>query len=135
MKISLVQPLPHQRAIELSVGLLLSGSALLMSVLPMRWLPHCGFAAWAHLPCPSCGTSRSLHLAMEGDWFNAFMMQPLFFTFSGIFAVWLLYALLAAFFKWPSIRIQLESKAEILGALFWAAVLIAANWSYLLFTQ
>lgn len=72
---------------------------------------------------------------MEGDWFNAFMMQPLFFTFSGIFSVWLLYALLAAFFKWPSIRIQLEGKIEVLGVLLLAIVLVSVNWAYLLFTQ
>lgn len=135
MKINFVQPLWHQRVIELGVGLLLCVSAILMMLLPINLIPQCGFASRTGLPCLSCGTTRCLDYLARGDLANAFMMQPLFFVFAGFFAVWLLYTLLATAFKWPALRLRLESRREVSGALVLAALLILVNWTYLLFTQ
>ncbi len=36
----------------------------------------CFFKEVTHLPCPSCGTTRSLILLLRGDFLNAFMINP-----------------------------------------------------------
>lgn len=125
----------HQRAIELAVGLLLSVSALLMSLLPIRLLPHCGFATRTGLPCPSCGTTRCLDYVAQGNLAQAFFMQPLFCIFAGCFSVWLIYTFMATAFKWPSLRIRLENRRDVIGVLLLATLLFLINWTYLILTQ
>lgn len=47
----------------------------LISFSPLRW--RCPVAAVAHVPCPTCGMTRALMLALHGDFAAATAMHPL----------------------------------------------------------
>ena len=132
MKALIEKPPPLRKSLGVAFGLILSLTALLLLLLPPGWAPRCGLASWAGVPCPSCGVTRSLHLLAEGNLGGAFMTQPLFFIFSAAFTGWFFYTLAALAFKWPSVRIKLESRNEKLALLLLVGILISTNWIYLM---
>lgn len=38
--------------------------------------PGCAFKAITHLPCPSCGYTRSIQLVKAGDWHESLLHNP-----------------------------------------------------------
>ena len=117
----------------LALSLLLGGVALLQVVVPARWAFRCQLHSWTGLPCPSCGTTRCLQLALRGDITGAWEMQPLAFCLASILGIWVVYSILATLFKWPVLYIHFEHRSEWYLAFACATALFAANWAYLIF--
>jgi Protein of unknown function (DUF2752) len=102
-------------------------------VLPVQEiLPPCPFRAVTGIPCPSCGTTRSLvHLA-HGDIAGSLILNPLF-SLAMITALFLLFAR-AARLPFNRSRITLtHTRRE--GTLLRAGMagIFLANWCYLIF--
>jgi hypothetical protein len=53
---------------------LLVGSFLLMVFAP---LPICPTRNWLHIPCPGCGATRAIFMALRGDLHGSFHIHPL----------------------------------------------------------
>jgi len=94
----------------------------------------CPFRAVTGLPCPTCGMVRTTHLIFQGRLREALAVNP----FDALFLVG---AIPAALGLWAanrlrgiSLRIEL-SRRERLAAWVTLAVLVAANWAYVLATQ
>lgn len=59
-------------------------------------VPFCAFKFTTGYPCPSCGTTRSLLLILDGKWLEALWLNPMGFlgvTALVLIPIWLLYDL------------------------------------------
>ncbi len=123
---------------QVEFGLIYGGIALLAlwaarSFPVLSFLPSCAFKGLFGIPCPTCGSTRSVvHLA-HGDLFAALAMNPLM-TLCFIAAVtFFLYSLITLFFDLPRIGLILSTRegtavrAGFIG-------LVLAQWVYLAFT-
>lgn len=117
------------------VLLALAGGALAVN-LAMRWklpLPFCGLRELTGIPCPACGSTRSLLAWTHLEPINAFLFNPLFFLIClGVIA----WALLRAMERITgrSLLSRWEGFIERLPALRIALGLLVANWVYLYLT-
>lgn len=120
---------------QIEFGILYGGIALLAlcaaRFLPvMALLPSCSFKGLTGLPCPACGSTRSIvHLA-HGELLSSLAMNPL--ASIGIIGavLFLLYSVLTLAFDKPRFCMALterEKNAVRAGVI----VLVLANWSYL----
>ncbi len=129
---------PVQKTYGLVSLLLLGGYAYLLYELTTgRHHPEqtvCLFKTVTGVACPSCGTTRGLMFLLQGDWWQATLMNPL---------AWLLAAgmiLLPAWFLWDGIRrttsfyhfyLRTEQMLRRHKPLaFLLAVLITCNWCW-----
>ncbi len=94
--------------------------------------PSCAFKMLTGIPCPTCGSTRSMvHLA-NGDISAAFMMNPLI-TMSFLMSIlFFLYGIVALLLKLPRIKFLLTKK-EGLAVRFCAFALLIIQWVYLYF--
>ena len=117
---------------------MLLGLGLLAAIanLAMRWqvpLPFCALRKLTGIPCPACGSTRSLLAWTHLDPVAAFLFNPLFFLACAGVAVWAtawLYERISArpvLARWKSIAQQLPVLRVVLG-------LAAINWVYLCLT-
>jgi hypothetical protein len=122
---------------QVEFGLIYGGIALLAlwvarSFPVLSFFPPCAFKAFFGVPCPSCGSTRSVvHLA-NGDLFAALAMNPLI-TLCFIAAIFFfLYSLITLSFDLPRIGLILSTRegtavrAGLIG-------LVLAQWVYLAF--
>ncbi|MBN1866726.1 DUF2752 domain-containing protein [Candidatus Sumerlaeota bacterium] len=104
-----------------------------------RFLPAEGIGmsiCWFHgltgIPCPSCGSTRSLIALAHGQWGEAAAWNPLaslFFVGMGFYVVYSAFTLLL---RRPRLRLQFTSARERLAL---AAILVLAvtiDWIYLI---
>jgi hypothetical protein len=49
--------------------------------------PFCPMRRTLHVPCPACGLTRAVRLAMEGDFAAATAMHPLWFVVAPLVAI------------------------------------------------
>jgi len=114
-------------------GLALLGLGVAGSFPVLSFLPPCTFKGLFGIPCPTCGSTRSVvHLA-HGDLFAALAMNPLI-TLCFIAAVlFFLYNLVAFVFELPRINLILSTR-EGIAVRAGLVGLVLAQWVYLAFT-
>lgn len=81
-------------------------------------------------PCPLCGGTRSLKLLMAGDWPAALAMNPMVTLVISAFSVWLVYAALVLWRRWPRLRVTEWTTRSVRWATALAVLLVCANWAY-----
>jgi len=122
---------------QIEFGIIYGGIALLVlcaaRFLPvLEFLPSCAFKGFTGMPCPACGSTRSIvHLA-HGEFFSSLAMNPLASIGSIGIVFFFLYSVLTLAFDKPRLGIGLterEKNAVRVGV----ALLVLANWSYLVF--
>ncbi len=105
------------------------GAVLLLPVLSIA--PSCVFRTLTGLPCPTCGSTRSMVCLVHGDLSGALMMNPLT-TLTLIAAVlFFLYSLFTLVFGLPRASLVL-TKGEGNAVRFGAVIILIAQWIYLL---
>ena len=118
-------------AMLLGLGLLAAAANL-----AMRWqvpLPFCALRKLTGIPCPACGSTRSLLAWTHLDPVAAFLFNPLFFLACAGVAVWAaawLYERISArpvLARWKNVTQQLPVLRVVLS-------LTAINWVYLCLT-
>ncbi|HAS55616.1 MAG: hypothetical protein A2X56_14025 [Nitrospirae bacterium GWC2_57_13] len=120
---------------QIDFGLLYGGIVLLgllaVRFLPVaRFLPSCYFRSFLGIPCPSCGTTRSIVSLVRGDVLGSLVMNPLAAVVIHIALLWFGYSVLAALFVLPRPSLLLTEKEK--NAVRLGAVMLAlANWAYL----
>ena len=109
------------------VGLALAGHWAVRLGWP---LPFCALRKFTGLPCPACGSTRSLLAWTEGDPGGALFFNPLCFAACLAVALWA--------FAWCLQRVTgrpflTRSEATVRGWLTWKVMAVAAvaNWLYL----
>ncbi len=122
---------------QIEFGIIYGGIALLVLLigrfLPVLALaPACAFRTLPDLPCPTCGSTRSLVHLSHGDIVSAFGMNPL--TAACILAavLYLVYSFLTLVCGLPRICIALAEKEKDRMRVF-AVLILLLNWVYLLF--
>ena len=135
MKLCISPCVPLNKNTTLKVLLLLSPIIIFQLFVAEKWALHCRFADWTGLPCPSCGTTRSLQLLLEGHLAAAWQMQPLAFCTVTLLGALFIYSILGSIFKWPGLRIVLSGQRERWAALLLAATAVFGNWVYLIFNR
>ena len=60
-------------------------------------LPLCWFHSLTHLPCPACGTTRSVWAIVHGQWAHGWQLNPLGFMVCGLGLMFLAGPLLPRF--------------------------------------
>ncbi len=122
---------------QIEFGIIYGGIAFL-ALLAGRFLPvlalapSCALRTLTGLPCPTCGSTRSLVHLSHGDVVSAFAMNPL--TTAALLAavIYLLYSVTALTFNLPRVAFALTEKEKDLVRAS-AVLLLLLNWVYLLF--
>lgn len=107
-------------------------AAALVALFGLDRLPFtvCTFKALTGLPCPSCGSTRTLACLVHGDVAAAFAMNPL--AAAGVFAV-AVWALIDLALARNGRALSVELRPDVLRPARVAALLaIAVNWAYLI---
>ncbi len=123
---------------QIEFGVIYGGIALgalcVVRLLPVfSFAPSCVFKGLTGLPCPTCGSTRSVIHLVHGDVPAALAMNPLT-TMSFVAAVlFFLYSLVTLVFGLPRVSFVLtarEGNAIRVGAV----VILIAQWVYLFFS-
>jgi hypothetical protein len=114
------------------------GSIAIMTLVAARYLPitdmvpSCAFKAFTGIPCPTCGTTRSLvHLA-HGDIAGSLILNPLF-SLAMMTAFFLFFARSAHLFFNRSMITLILTRGEATLLRAGMAGIFLANWIYLMF--
>ena len=102
----------------------------------MRWqlpLPFCALRKLTGIPCPACGSTRSLLAWTHLDPVAAFLFNPLFFLACAGVAVWAMAWLYERTSARP-VLVMWRSSAQRLPVLRIILSLAAINWIYLCLT-
>ena len=102
----------------------------------MRWqvpLPFCALRKLTGIPCPACGSTRSLLAWTHLDPVAAFLFNPLFFLACAGVAVWAMAWLYERTTARP-VLVMWRSSAQRLPLLRIILSLAAINWIYLCLT-
>jgi len=131
MRLFLEKKSPHQIEFGLIYGviaLIMLGVAWWPPILSLA--PGCVFKRLIGLPCPTCGSTRSLVHLSHGDILSALSMNPLV-TLAMIFAVmYFFYSLITLVFDLPRFSCILTDREKSLArAMF--IMLLLAQWAYL----
>ncbi len=134
----MIAALSKKRDGQIEFGIIYGGIALL-ALFASRFLPvfsiapACAFKALFGLPCPTCGSTRSLVYLSRTDFSSAFLMNPLIALCAAGAVLWLLYSVITLVFGLPRIGLTLtESEKDIFRI---SAVLIALmNWLFIIVT-
>jgi len=134
MRLTVQQPASGQIELGIIFGTIAILALIVARVLPVQdILPPCPFRTVTGIPCPSCGTTRSLvHLA-HGDIADSFILNPLF-SLAMITALFLFIARSMCLpFSRSSITLTHTHRE---GTLLRAGMagLFLANWIYLMFS-
>jgi len=134
MRISLRYKSPGDIEFGIIYGTIALLALIAARVLPVQdLLPPCPFRAVTGIPCPSCGSTRSLvHLA-NGDIAGSLILNPLF-SLAMITALFLFFACSASLLFNRSRITLTHTRRE--GTLLRAGMagIFLANWSYLIFS-
>ena len=91
----------------------------------------CMIKSLTSIPCPSCGSSRSVMQIMEGNYFAAFKINPLGFLISFMLLVcpvWVLVDIVMKRSSFLRFYHAMESVIRIKWVTITMIVLVAANW-------
>jgi hypothetical protein len=121
---------------DLEFGIIYGGTAFLMlgaGRLPpvLSFAPDCVFKGLTGIPCPTCGSTRSVAHLAHGDILSALAMNPLT-TLCLLAAIGCFIAgLVSLAFDLPRINVFLADKEKnVMRA--GAAVILLAQWAYLI---
>lgn len=122
---------------EIEFGIIY-GSIAIMALVAARYLPitdmvpSCAFKAFTGIPCPTCGTTRSLMHLAHGDIAGSLILNPLF-SLVMVTALFLFFARLACLPVNRSRITLTHTRPE--GTLLRAGMagIFLANWIYLIF--
>ncbi len=125
-----------RKAGELEIGLIYGAIAFIAvgaaRFLPLRELvPACVFRSLSGVPCPTCGSTRSLVHFSHGELAMAFSQNPLFAMILILILVYSFVSGIAALLKLPRLVFLLSPLERNLMSVG-AFLLIAANWIYLI---
>jgi hypothetical protein len=95
--------------------------------------PGCVFKTLTGIPCPTCGSTRSLVHLSHGDIVPAFFMNPLVTLAMVTTVLYFLISLITLAFDLPRIRCMLTDKEKSIVKAA-AVTLLLAQWSYLMKT-
>ena len=131
---------PSMAPAWLSVGILMAWVGGLFFVRLIRanggfgWaLPQCGLRRWTGLPCPACGSTRSLYAWSDWHLLDAFRFNPLFFLGTLALLGWAFFSILD---RWTGTRIVDWCSRRMVPWISTRVVLVlmALNWIYLWLT-
>jgi len=109
------------------VWLALGGAVLWLGTYLGSPLQLCLFKQLTHLPCPTCGFTRSTLCLLHGRLGQAWLYNPLLCSIIALFFT----ATAARVIFARSVRIRLTPSERVL-AWFLAIVLLFANWAYVI---
>jgi Flp pilus assembly pilin Flp len=102
--------------------------------LPLLTLaPSCVFKALTGLPCPTCGSTRSITHLSHGDFSSAFVMNPLMVVAVGAALLSLLYGFITLLFGLPRIAVKMSEREKDILRLS-SGIILVSNWVYLAVT-
>ncbi len=121
---------------ELEIGFIYGAIAIIAVVaarlFPLRELaPACVFRSLSSVPCPTCGSTRSLVHFSHGELAMAFSQNPLFAMVLTLILVYFFVGGIAALLKLPRLVFLLSPLERNLMSTG-SFLLIAANWIYLI---
>jgi len=123
---------PWPRLLVWPLGLVGLAGVLLARLFPdllYRWA-HCPLHDTTGIPCFTCGGTRGLVALSEGRWIDSVTVNPLLFFLFLVSGLWGVAAVAATFH--PGWRRSLVlTSGEKKAARWLAALLITANWIYL----
>ena len=121
---------------------LLWGSVLLVSALAVfAWMslglptPLCPLHVVTGIPCPTCGLTRGLGCLLHGNLMEAFLFNPLLMVLLLGAGFYLLYAGVVVIGRLPRLRWEPLSRRTSVCVRVGVALLVAANWVYLLWKK
>lgn len=107
--------------------LALGGIALFASGGTGRGAPFCLFKRLTGVPCPTCGFTRGTLALFSGHPVQAWLFNPLLFSFFTVAFVWLLIRLLSG--RTPAFSLN---RAQRKGVWVVATLLFLMNWLYVI---
>jgi len=132
MRITLRRKSPDEIEFAIIYGVLAVMALVAAWYLPLtEMVPACVFRAATGIPCPSCGTTRSLvHLA-HGDIAGSLILNPLFFlVMMTVLFAFCARSVLLPFSRSRFMLIPTRREGTLLRS--GMAVLFLANWIYLI---
>ncbi len=112
------------------LAILMLAAARLLPVIELA--PDCVFQTLTGLPCPTCGSTRSITFLSRGDFLSALTMNPLTAAVFGAAVFALVCRTVVLLFGLPGFRIDLSEGEKNWGRLL-GVVLFFLNWLYLMF--
>jgi hypothetical protein len=112
-----------------SIALVILGAGWLQSVL--SFAPDCVFKGLTGIPCPTCGSTRSVVHLSHGDILSAFTMNPLTTLCLMSAVLYFIYALMSAAFHLPRISFLFTDRERTImraGVI----MLLLVQWAYLI---
>ena len=120
---------------EIEFGIIY-GSIAIMALVAARYLPityllsDCVFKAFTGIPCPTCGTTRSLMYLAYGDLHGALLLNPAFALVMVLAVLWFFYNSIVLLFNASRLSLSLTSiESNFVRFITLSAILL--NWSYL----
>jgi hypothetical protein len=112
------------------LAILLLAAARVIPIADMA--PNCVFKSLTGVPCPTCGSTRSVAFLAHGHLLAAFCMNPV--TAAVVIAVLaaFLYRLITVVFDLPGMNIDLSNLEKNLVRVI-AVLVLLLNWIYLIF--
>lgn len=115
-----------------SMALLLLGTAKVLPILSIA--PSCVFKGITGIPCPTCGTTRSVLYLSQGDIATALVMNPLMSLALMAAVAYFLYSVITLTFNLPRMSFILpdREKTAVRAAVI---MLFLVQWAYLISSQ
>ena len=121
---------------QIEFGIIYGGIALVMlgagRLLPiLSFAPDCVFKGLTGIPCPACGSTRSVVHVAHGDILSAFAMNPLTTLCLLSAIVYFIASLVSVAYDLPRINVILADKEKnVMRA--GVAMILLAQWAYLI---
>jgi len=121
---------------QIEFGIIYGGIALLIlgvgRLLPiLSFAPDCVFRGLTGIPCPTCGSTRSVVHLSHGDILSALAMNPLTTLCLVAAIVYFFAGLMGVAFDFPRINLLLTDKEKnVMRA--GAVMILLAQWAYLI---
>ncbi len=131
MRVVFARRMPGQIELGIIYGAIAIIALCVVWLLPVLSLaPSCAFKMLTGIPCPTCGSTRSMVYLANGDVLAAFMMNPLMTASFLISILFFLYGIITLLLNLPRIKFLLTKK-EGATARFCAVALLIVQWIYL----
>lgn len=115
-----------------SMALLLLGAARVLPILSIA--PSCVFKGITGIPCPTCGTTRSMLYLSQGDFATALAMNPLASLGLGAAVPYFFYCAITLIFNLPRMSFILTGR-EKRAVRATTVMLLLIQWAYLIATR